>query len=173
MKQLILGGTRSGKSEYAEREAAATGLPVTYIATAADPGEDQAFQARIERHRQRRPSSWVLVEEPLELPTLLRQAPPQACLLVDCLTLWLTNVMMLEDTGLQQQYVDALAAALAQTPARVVLISNEISLGVVPMGEFTRQFVDALGLLHQRLAALADEVTLVVAGLPLQLKADR
>ncbi len=173
MKQLILGGTRCGKSEYAEGEAAASGLVVRYIATAVDPVEDLAFQARIERHRQRRPDSWLLVEEALELPALLRHASPNECLLVDCLTLWLTNVMMLEDAEAQEHYVDGLIEALQETPARVLLISNEISLGVVPMGDFTRQFVDTLGLLHQRLAALSDQVTLVVAGLPLPLKPGR
>ncbi len=168
MIELILGGARSGKSELAERRAAATGLEVVYIATAT-AGDDE-MQARIARHRQDRPAHWALVEEPRALADALRcAASAERCLLVDCLTLWLSNCLFAEPACWQQER-KALLETLVQLPGEVILVSNETGLGVVPLGRISREFVDESGWLHQAVAALADRVTLTVAGLPMTLK---
>ncbi|MEJ3667129.1 bifunctional adenosylcobinamide kinase/adenosylcobinamide-phosphate guanylyltransferase [Stutzerimonas stutzeri] len=169
MLELILGGARSGKSRFAERLAAESGLAVTYIATS--QALDGEMSARIAHHRQRRPVHWSLVEEPLQLARVLReQAAPQRCLLVDCLTLWLTNLLMLDDAARLAEARDALLECLPELPGRIILISNETGLGVVPLGELTRRYVDEAGWLHQAVADRAQRVTFMVAGLPMTLK---
>ncbi|CAD2265330.1 MAG: bifunctional adenosylcobinamide kinase/adenosylcobinamide-phosphate guanylyltransferase [Pseudomonas stutzeri] len=169
MLELILGGARSGKSRFAERLAAESGLAVTYIATS--QALDGEMSARIAHHRQRRPVHWSLVEEPLQLARVLReQAAPQRCLLVDCLTLWLTNLLMLEDAARLAEARDALLECLPELPGRIILVSNETGLGVVPLGELTRRYVDEAGWLHQAVADRAQRVTFMVAGLPMTLK---
>ncbi|MFF7710447.1 bifunctional adenosylcobinamide kinase/adenosylcobinamide-phosphate guanylyltransferase [Pseudomonas sp. NPDC007930] len=169
MQQLILGGARSGKSRLAEQLAEATGLPVTYIATS--QAVDGELNERVRLHRARRPAAWGLVEEPLALAsTLARLAAPGQCLLVDCLTLWLTNLLMLEDDTRLEAECQALLEGLAQWPGEIIFVSNETGLGVVPLGELTRRYVDRAGLLHQAVAARCQRVVLTVAGLPLTLK---
>ncbi|WP_236450748.1 bifunctional adenosylcobinamide kinase/adenosylcobinamide-phosphate guanylyltransferase [Stutzerimonas stutzeri] len=169
MLELILGGARSGKSRFAERLAAESGLAVTYIATS--QALDGEMSARIAHHRQRRPVHWSLVEEPLQLARVLReQAAPQRCLLVDCLTLWLTNLLMLDDAARLAEARDALLECLPELPGRIILVSNETGLGVVPLGELTRRYVDEAGWLHQAVADRAHRVTFMVAGLPMTLK---
>lgn len=169
MKQLILGGARSGKSRLAERLALQSGLPVTYIATAS-PGDQEMYQ-RIEKHRSRRPSSWRLVEEPIALAQVLeQQAGEVQLLLVDCLTLWLSNLVCLEQHGVLKREVDALMELLPRLPGQVIMVSNEVGMGIVPMGELSRHFQDELGWLHQRIAEQCDRVVLTVAGLPHVLK---
>ncbi|MCJ0877952.1 bifunctional adenosylcobinamide kinase/adenosylcobinamide-phosphate guanylyltransferase [Pseudomonas sp. JI-2] len=169
MLELILGGARSGKSRFAERLAAESGLAVTYIATS--QALDGEMSARIAHHRQRRPVHWSLVEEPLQLARVLReQAAPQRCLLVDCLTLWLTNLLMLEDAARLAEARDALLECLPELPGRIILVSNETGLGVVPLGELTRRYVDEAGWLHQAVADRAQRVTFMVAGLPMTMK---
>ncbi len=169
MLELILGGARSGKSRFAERLAAESGLAVTYIATS--QALDGEMSARIAHHRQRRPVHWSLVEEPLQLARVLReQAAPQRCLLVDCLTLWLTNLLMLDDVARLAEARDALLECLPELPGRIILVSNETGLGVVPLGELTRRYVDEAGWLHQAVADRAQRVTFMVAGLPMTLK---
>ncbi|WP_024696411.1 bifunctional adenosylcobinamide kinase/adenosylcobinamide-phosphate guanylyltransferase [Pseudomonas syringae] len=169
MLQLILGGARSGKSRVAEKLAAETGLSVTYIATS-QPLDGEMNQ-RVASHRARRPEHWGLVEEPVELARVLRDhAAPDQCLLVDCLTLWLTNLLMLENPGRLAQERDALLECLAVLPGEIIFVSNETGLGVVPLGELTRRYVDEAGLLHQSLAERCQRVVLTVAGLPLTLK---
>jgi adenosylcobinamide kinase / adenosylcobinamide-phosphate guanylyltransferase len=169
MLELILGGARSGKSRFAERLAAESGLAVTYIATS--QALDGEMSARIAHHRQRRPAHWALVEEPLQLARVLReQAAPQRCLLVDCLTLWLTNLLMLEDAARLAEARDALLECLPELPGRIILVSNETGLGVVPLGELTRRYVDEAGWLHQAVADRAQRVTFMVAGLPMTMK---
>lgn len=169
MLELILGGARSGKSRLAERLAADSDLAVTYIATS--QALDGEMAARIVHHRQRRPAHWTLVEEPLQLARVLReQAGAQRCLLVDCLTLWLTNLLMLEDPARLAEERDAFLECLGELPGRVILVSNETGLGVVPLGELTRRYVDEAGWLHQAVAAQAERVTFMVAGLPMILK---
>ncbi|NHW02630.1 bifunctional adenosylcobinamide kinase/adenosylcobinamide-phosphate guanylyltransferase [Stutzerimonas degradans] len=169
MLELILGGARSGKSRLAERLAADSDLAVTYIATS--QALDGEMAARIVHHRQRRPAHWTLVEEPLQLARVLReQAGAQRCLLVDCLTLWLTNLLMLEDPARLAEERDAFLECLGELPGRVILVSNETGLGVVPLGELTRRYVDEAGWLHQAVAERAERVTFMVAGLPMILK---
>lgn len=171
MKTLILGGVRSGKSRLAERLAGESGLPVTYIATATATAKDDAMQARIAAHRTRRPADWSVVEEPCALAaTLQSHAAPDRCLLVDCLTLWLTNLLMAEDSSLLERERAALLDTLPALPGRVILVSNETNMGVMPLGELTRRYCDEAGLLHQALAQCCDRVILTVAGLPHVLK---
>jgi adenosylcobinamide kinase/adenosylcobinamide-phosphate guanylyltransferase len=177
---FILGGARSGKSRHAEQlaqtRAAQLAMPVTYIATARDAG-DAEFAARIAHHRARRPADWGLVEAGLDLAGVIAATDNgRTCLLVDCLTLWLANVICPADGEPADDgaaRMDALEAALARVKGPIIVVSNEIGLGVVPMGAMTRRYVDELGRLNQRMAALAREVTLMVAGLPLAVKRER
>ncbi len=169
MIELILGGARSGKSRLAERLAVESGLTVTYIATSQPL--DGEMSERIAHHRARRPASWALIEEPLALASILREhARTDRCLLVDCLTLWLTNLLMLDDQTRLLEERDALLDCLTGLPGRVLLVSNETGLGVVPLGELSRRYVDEAGLLHQALAERCQRVVFTVAGLPMILK---
>lgn len=171
MQELILGGARSGKSRLAERLADESGLEVIYIATS--QALDGEMSSRIRQHRDRRPAHWGLVEEPLELARVLgEQASPEHCLLVDCLTLWLTNLLLLEDDARLVRERDALLACLQALPGRLILVSNETGLGVVPMGELSRRYVDEAGLLHQAIAERCQRVVFTVAGLPMILKGE-
>lgn len=171
MLELILGGARSGKSRLAEKLASESGLDVVYIATSQPL--DGEMSARVAQHQARRPAHWALVEEPLALARVLReQAGPRRCLLVDCLTLWLTNLLMQDDSARLQEERDALLACVAQLPGRILLVSNETGLGVVPLGELTRRYVDEAGWLHQALAEKSQRVVFTVAGLPMLLKGD-
>jgi adenosylcobinamide kinase/adenosylcobinamide-phosphate guanylyltransferase len=160
---------RSGKSRHAEALARSSGLPVSYIATAR-PG-DAEMARRIAEHRRRRPAHWRLVEESLALPeTLARECAPGCCVLVECLTLWLTNLLM--DCGeCIEGRLEDLAEAVAAAPGRLILVGNETNMGVVPLGELSRRYCDLAGRLHQELALRCDSVLLLVAGLPLALKA--
>lgn len=170
MKELILGGVRSGKSRLAELHAQDSGLPVTYVATAT--AQDDEMRARIAHHQSQRPGHWHLVEEPLALAAALqRHAAEDHCLLVDCLTLWLTNLLCLDDEERLRQEIDALLDALPKLPGTIILVSNETGMGVVPLGELTRRYCDEAGRLHQAVAQQCDKVILTVAGLPLVLKA--
>ncbi|MCT7324963.1 bifunctional adenosylcobinamide kinase/adenosylcobinamide-phosphate guanylyltransferase [Ralstonia mojiangensis] len=177
---LVLGGARSGKSHHAEQLALQCAGPVTYVATAGEG--DEEMQLRVALHRARRPANWGLVEEPVRLAeALYTHAQHGGCVLVDCMTLWLNNLLFSEhheypETGLVTPpeawtaEIDALLTALPLLPGEVILVSNEIGLGVVPMGAVTRFYVDELGRLNQRLAALADNVHLLVAGIPMVVK---
>ncbi|MCB9957740.1 MAG: bifunctional adenosylcobinamide kinase/adenosylcobinamide-phosphate guanylyltransferase [Rhodospirillaceae bacterium] len=166
---LVLGGARSGKSRFAEAHVLAGGGRPIYLATAT-VGDDAEMAARIAHHRARRGDAWSTVEEPLELTaTLHRLAQPGAAVLVDCLTLWLTNVMLAgRDIPAETA---ALAAALPELPGRVVLVANEVGLGIVPDNAMARAFRDLAGRLNQAVAATADAVVFLAAGLPLVLKA--
>ncbi|KPY84118.1 bifunctional adenosylcobinamide kinase/adenosylcobinamide-phosphate guanylyltransferase [Pseudomonas syringae pv. tagetis] len=169
MLQLILGGARSGKSRLAEKLAADSALNVIYIATS-QPLDGEMNQ-RVASHRARRPERWGLVEEPVELARVLREnAAPDRCLLVDCLTLWLTNLLMLDDPERLFQERESLLESLTGLPGEIIFVSNETGLGIVPLGELTRRYVDEAGLLHQALAGRCQRVVLTVAGLPLTLK---
>jgi adenosylcobinamide kinase/adenosylcobinamide-phosphate guanylyltransferase len=171
MYELILGGARSGKSRLAERLAAESGLAVTYIATSQPL--DGEMNERIQHHRERRPAHWGLVEEPLALARVLReQAAVDKCLLIDCLTLWLTNLLMLDDPARLSAERDALLDCLSGLPGRIILVSNETGLGVVTLGELTRRYVDEAGWLHQALAERCESVVFSVAGLPMVLKGE-
>lgn len=169
MKELILGGMRSGKSRLAEQHASATGLPVTYIATA--QAHDMEMKARIQHHQAHRPAHWQLFEEPLALASALNaHAASGHCVLVDCMTLWLTNLLCLQDEARLRQEIAALLEALPDLPGEIILVSNETGMGVVPLGELTRRYCDEAGRLHQALAQQCERVILTVAGLPLYLK---
>lgn len=165
MKELILGGARSGKSALAERLALQSSDRVIYLATAT--AGDGEMSERIRQHQQRRPAHWLLVEEPVELAaTLQHHADEDSTILVDCLTLWLSNLLAAETDSLFAQQRSALLECLPTLPGRILFVSNEVGMGVVPMGELTRRFVDEAGRLHQELAQICDRVTMVVAGLP-------
>ena len=169
MKDLILGGVRSGKSRLAEQRAHASGREIIYIATAIRAG-DTELEERIRQHRLRRPATWVLVEEPLALGAALRDhASAARCIIVECLTLWLTNLLCTAADRFECERT-SLLGALPELAGDIILVSNETGLGVIPLGVLPRRFVDASGELHQSLAAMCDSVTVAVAGLPLSLK---
>lgn len=166
MIEFVIGGARSGKSRHAEARAREANATVIYVATGQAGDEEMA--ARIAHHRENRPPRWRTVEEPLALADALRrEAASNHCLLVDCLTLWLTNVLLAE----RDDEIDKLLTTLPALPGRVILVSNEVGWSIVPENALARRFRDEQGRLNQRVAALADRVTLVAAGLPLVLKA--
>ncbi|MGH8327977.1 MAG: bifunctional adenosylcobinamide kinase/adenosylcobinamide-phosphate guanylyltransferase [Steroidobacteraceae bacterium] len=170
MKELVLGGVRSGKSRYAEQQARASGLRVVYIATAIAE-HDEELDERIRRHRSYRPVDWVTVEEPVALGTALQiHARADCCLLIECLTLWVAHLLTSGPADRLESERASLLHTVAETPGHVILVSNETGLGVMPSGALSRRFLDVSGELHQSLAALCDRVTLVVAGLPQRLK---
>lgn len=170
---LILGGARSGKSAYAEKLAKESNLAVTYVATA--QVYDDEFQSRVQHHKDRRPSHWALIEESHNLTqTLLHLAAPNQCLIVDCLTLWLAQWICPDcnppqDSSWQLER-EAFLSILPTLPGTIILVSNEVGMGIVPLGEINRQFQDEQGRLNQAVAASANQVTFVAAGLPLTLK---
>lgn len=169
MQTLILGGARSGKSALAERLALLGGDDVVYVATAQPL--DAAMNERIAHHRAQRPGNWHTVEEPLELARVLREhARPGRCILVDCLTLWLSNLIGSDDRSRYEHEREAFFDALADLPGELLLVSNEVGLGIVPLGELSRRFVDEAGRLHQRLGQTCGRVVFVAAGLPMALK---
>ncbi|MBJ9419792.1 MULTISPECIES: bifunctional adenosylcobinamide kinase/adenosylcobinamide-phosphate guanylyltransferase [Acinetobacter] len=172
MLQLILGGARSGKSRLAEQTAISTQLPVTYVATA--QALDPEMQSRIAHHQNQRPAHWSLIEEPLFLANALKKIDqPNQIILVDCLTLWLTNLLLLDDQSVQQLECEQLLKVLPTLESEVILVSNETGLGVVPLGEISRRFVDEAGRLHQALGQIADKVVFCVAGFPMILKGEK
>jgi adenosylcobinamide kinase/adenosylcobinamide-phosphate guanylyltransferase len=167
--ELIIGGARSGKSALALRRATESGLHVAWIATA--QSLDAEMAERIARHRAERPAAWQTIEEPVHLSdTLRRVASADFCLVVDCLTLWLTNLLLAEDANLLEREIAALREALPTLPGRIILVANEVGLGIVPDNALTRRFRDEAGRLNQALAVCCEQVTFVAAGLPLQLK---
>jgi len=173
MKTFVLGGARSGKSAYAEKLATASGQPVTYIATA--QVYDTEFEHRIAHHKIRRPAEWGLVEEPFFLTdTLRRHAAPDRCLLVDCLTLWLAQWICQDCNPPQDKSWEnerqALLDILPTLPGQIILVSNEVGMGIVPLGEINRKFQDEQGRLNQAVAAACDKAVFMAAGLPLHLK---
>lgn len=170
MKELILGGARSGKSHYAETCATESGLDVIYVATA--QALDDEMQQRIKHHQQQRPAHWQLIEEPINLVSTLKDnANNKTCILIDCLTLWLSNQLCCEENKIQlQENINNLINILPELPGKIIFVSNEVSMGIIPMGEINRQFVDEAGRLHQRLATVCDKVTLMVAGIPSYIK---
>ena len=166
---LVLGGARSGKSCFAERLVTSLPPPWTYIATA--QAFDGEMRARISAHRERRAPEWETVEEPFALPGALLQAEESRAVLVDCLTLWLTNHLLAgNDLGAEGARLEA---ALDGRRGPVCLVSNEVGLGIVPENALSRRFRDAAGWLNQRIAARADHVVFIAAGLPMVLKGDR
>lgn len=166
---LIIGGARSGKSRLAEAIIRASGASrATYIATA--QAWDDEMAARIAMHRERRDGFWRTVEEPLELSSLLPRVPPGDPVLVDCLTLWLTNQMLADPPRDIEFAIDGLRESLKGALAPVVLVSNEVGLGIVPDSMLGRSFRDQAGRLNQMMSNAADRVIFVAAGVPLILK---
>ncbi|VAW66257.1 Adenosylcobinamide kinase / Adenosylcobinamide-phosphate guanylyltransferase [hydrothermal vent metagenome] len=170
MKQFILGGARSGKSAYAEQQAKSSEKQVIYIATAS-AGDDEMRQ-RIKLHQQQRPGHWQLVEESIQLVDALRQHDHvNHCLLVDCLTLWLSNCLaMNNELFLKEQQLELLSL-IPELKSDLILVSNEVGQGIVPLGALSRKFVDESGRLHQQLSVVCDRVVFITAGLPQVLKA--
>lgn len=166
---LVLGGARSGKSRYAENLIAALPPRWVFIATA-EPG-DAEMAERIAYHRLRRGPDWQTIEAPQDLTAALASISDEAPILVDCLTLWLSN-RMLADADLEAE-IALLEAALDRRRAPIALVSNEVGFGIVPDNELARRFRDLQGRLNQRMAARADRVVLVVAGLPVVVKEAR
>jgi len=164
---LVLGGARSGKSRFAEALAAQAGHRLHYVATGR--AFDDEMRERIAMHRAERGDGWTTHEEPLELAALLSRIDAEdGGILVDCLTLWITNLMM-DRRDIAAESAN-LVAALKSLKARVVLVSNEVGLGIVPENRMAREFRDHAGRLHQLVAAAATEVYFVAAGLPLKMK---
>lgn len=168
MKTLVLGGVKSGKSRYAESLAKKRSEQVTYIATAT--AGDDAMAKRIAMHKADRPSSWNTIETPIYLGDTLDQLHQAEVVVIDCLTLWLTNLFMQEKSTLMELEITRFEEALERFPKPLIMVSNETNMGVMPMGELSRDFCDQAGLLHQRLAKVCDCVELMVAGLPFPLK---
>lgn len=188
---LILGGARSGKSRLAEQRAMATDLQRVYLATAT--AGDSEMSERIQKHRDdRKNQGWKTIEEPLYLATVLEEElingdDSNKVILIDCLTLWLSNCLHanvwqeqklalllflknLSQSGRIENKTNSDTYIDTGNKSQIIFVSNETGLGVVPMGELTRQFVDESGFLHQEIAAIADQVTFVVAGLPTEFK---
>ncbi|MDW6004176.1 bifunctional adenosylcobinamide kinase/adenosylcobinamide-phosphate guanylyltransferase [Vibrio mangrovi] len=178
---LFIGGARSGKSRYAEQQALAlleqrlsegAAARLHYVATAI--AFDREMQQRIELHQQRRGPEWCNHESPVLLAQTLAQFQAQDVVLVDCLTLWLNNVIYNEGetatVAMIEQQVQALVDVLKDSPATILCVSNEVGLGIVPMGEVSRLYVDHAGWMNQAIAAVAEQVTFMAAGLPMQLK---
>lgn len=170
---FILGGSRSGKSAYAEQLASASKLAVTYIATA--QVYDDEFAKRVAHHQARRPTDWQIVEAPFNLATSVETyAKENVCVIVDCLTLWLAQCICPDCKSPETVSWDKERAAflkvLPTLKGAVILVSNEVGMGIVPLGEINRQFQDEQGRINQAVAQLADKVSFIAAGLPLQLK---
>ncbi|MCF2949866.1 bifunctional adenosylcobinamide kinase/adenosylcobinamide-phosphate guanylyltransferase [Paraglaciecola aquimarina] len=175
MIHLIIGGARSGKSRYALEQAQALSQSkncgVTFVATAT--GLDDEMLARIQRHKEERPAHWKLAEVPLALSAFIQQVNQQTqqVLLIDCLTLWLNNQLFSAPEQDFQALFSELIHTLTASTCDIFIVSNEVGLGVIPMGEISRTFVDQAGWLNQAMAAAADQVTFIAAGLPMTLKA--
>ena len=168
-QHLILGGARSGKSSFAERLleqiSVREKLKKVYLATATVGDNEMAD--RIQMHKQQRDEKWRLIEEPVELASIIENSKKDECLLIDCLTLWLSNCLYHERWDQQK---DAFLNALKNCQTTVVMVSNEVGYGIVPMGELSRRFVDESGWLHQALAQQCSHVSVVVAGIENVLK---
>jgi adenosylcobinamide kinase / adenosylcobinamide-phosphate guanylyltransferase len=171
VRTLVLGGVRSGKSRYAEALAQAQSASVLVLATAT--AEDAEMVRRIEAHRARRPANWSVLEEPIALAAALTEAAgPDRFILIDCLTLWLTNLLCHGNPALLESEVARLVDAWPKLPGEIVAVSNEVGLGIMPINDLARRFADVAGELHQALAAQSQRVVSVVAGIPVTVKGD-
>lgn len=171
MKHLVLGGVRSGKSQFAERWVAQQGEQVVYIATSQI--WDEGMAERVEKHKAYRPEHWRTIEEPIKLAETLEQVLvdyPTAAVIVECCSLWLTNLLCSENDALLSQELESLLVTVEHYPAPLILVSAEVGLGIMPMNALARRYGDEIGALNQKLAKLCESVTLVTAGLPMTLK---
>jgi adenosylcobinamide kinase/adenosylcobinamide-phosphate guanylyltransferase len=170
-KQIILvsGGARSGKSKYAEQRAGELGGRRLYLATA--EAKDEEMAQRIAEHKKRRGNDWATIEEPVQLSSaLLAQRGRTDCALVDCLTIWLSNLLLHRDANFAEDRVEELVETLPRLDFHVVLVTNEVGWGIVPDNALARQFRDLAGWANQRIAATANEVVLTVAGISMIVK---
>lgn len=166
---LITGGARSGKSSYAEKIAIESKQDVTYIATA--QVYDDEMKQRVKQHINDRPSHWKTIEEPIELSRVIEESDSiNKVILVDCLTMWVNNLLMQEDDALLKSEIGTFLDVIQNVSGNIILVSNEVGMGIIPMGELTRKFVDESGRLHQRLGQTVDNVLLMVAGLGVEVK---
>lgn len=173
MLHFILGGARSGKSSFAENIAKTLGREqgrqLVYLATGS--AGDTEMEARIEHHQSRRGDGWLLVEEPLLLAEALQQHSSEGrCIVLDCLTLWTSNLLFHPNKDLWAHQRQQFLKVLPQLPGDIIIVSNEIGQGIVPMGADNRRFVDEMGFLHQEVASFCERVSFVVAGLAQELK---
>jgi len=166
--ELVAGGARSGKSRYAQGRAEDSGRNPVFVATAR--AGDREMMERIQKHQRERDERWSVIEAPEDLASVIGRAGEDDCLLIDCLTLWVTNWLCKDDESGWIAQKNTFLEALENTPARIILVTNEVGMGITPMGALSRRFVDESGRLHQSVAALADRVTLVVFGLPQTIK---
>ncbi len=163
---FVVGGAASGKSAFAERLTRSTGKPKTYIATL-QPFDDE-MRAKAQRHQSDRGDDWTTIEAPIDVGTVLRNASADQVILLDCVTLWLTNILLAErDISAE---VATLLDDINAAPCDIIIVSNEVGMGIVPENALSRQFRNEQGRLNQRLAGHADTVVSVIAGLPLVLK---
>jgi len=168
MINFVLGGARSGKSAYAESVANTSGCELIYIATAS--AGDSEMSERIKKHKERRGVNWQTIEEEIDISAIIQQQETsnQKLILVDCLTLWLSNLLHYNlDIGEETQ---KLLCALKKTTAEIILVSNEVGQGIIPDNVLARKFVDEAGILHQKIAAISDNVIFVTAGIPTKIK---
>ncbi|MGO4998149.1 bifunctional adenosylcobinamide kinase/adenosylcobinamide-phosphate guanylyltransferase [Oceanisphaera sp. W20_SRM_FM3] len=167
MKQFILGGARSGKSRLAETLCSDLGDKVAYIATANSAFNDHEMAARISQHQQQRPQHWRTIEAPMALAEALASLQDYDAVLIDCLTLWLSNCLHQGNWAQERQNF---LQVLENFNGELIIVSNEVGMGIVPLGELSRRFVDESGFLHQAVAARCERVIFIAAGLPLVMK---
>ena len=167
MKTLILGGARSGKSKFAQKLAKQSLKQVVYLATAT--AEDAEMQERIKKHQLDRPTEWLTVEEPIYLADAIFKYADEKCIIVDCLGLWLTN-LLLKNEALFFEEKSKFIETLRAHESSIILVSNEVGMGIVPSGNLARRFRDEIGFLHQQLGTICDQVILMLAGFPTQIK---
>lgn len=166
---LVTGGARSGKSQYAESRAAELGTKLLYLATG--EAKDEEMAQRIAEHRKRRGENWTTVEEPIEIgKELLRHLSNVDCAVVDCLTLWVSNLLMQGDEECVRKKVKGLVGVLPQLDFHLLFVTNEVGWGVVPDNPLGRQFRDLSGWANQRIGEVAHQVVLMVAGIPVVVK---
>lgn len=168
---LVTGGTRSGKSSFAQTLAGAVKGRKAFIATA-EP-LDQEMKQRITRHRKKRPAGWDTIEEPLHLAkTLKRCGESYDVVLIDCLTLWISNLLVNKSMNEKAilKKISTLIASCKEIPSRVVMVTNELGMGIVPANRLSRRYRDLVGKANQQIAAEADEVYFLVSGIPMKLK---
>jgi len=169
MKTFVLGGVRSGKSRLAESLAKQSNQQVVYIATAT--AGDAEMQARIKSHIESRPKNWIVVEESLNLSAALEKyTSKDYCIVIDCLTLWLTNLLLCDDDTVLSEQCESFKQSLEACNDNIIIVSNETGLGIMPIGELSRRYGDEAGVMNQSVAAICDRVVLTVASLPLTLK---
>jgi adenosylcobinamide kinase / adenosylcobinamide-phosphate guanylyltransferase len=172
MITLVLGGARSGKSNFAQQLAGANQSPVLYIATATVLDSEMA--ERIAHHQQNRPSEWCVRETPLDLiSVIVEEGNKQQTILVDCLTLWLNNQLFNFPEQNFAQLFEQLVTASCNCRASIIFVANEVGLGIIPLGNISRKFVDEAGRLNQRIAQVANQVFFIAAGLSLVLKNEK